>query len=216
MEPGIQLIKTPNGGLQPQAVVDTEGTIHLIYLYGDPAAADIGYVRKAPGERDFSPAIRVNSQPGSAIAIGTVRGAHIVLGSSGRVHVAWNGSSTAEPKGPRNGAPMLYTRINERRDGFEPQRSVMTTASGLDGGGSLAADGHGNVYVTWHAQGQENGKPIEGEEHRRVWIARSIIYRTTATTEKPVSRRDRGVCACCGMGALADDAGHLYVVYRSV
>ncbi len=28
--------------------LDSEGVVHLIYLYGDPGAADIGYVRKAP------------------------------------------------------------------------------------------------------------------------------------------------------------------------
>src|SRR5436190_13192365 len=106
---GVQSIKTPNGGLQPQAVIDSRGVIHLIYLYGDPAAAEIGYVRKSPGASDFSPPIRVNSHAGSAIALGTVRGAHLALGKSDRIHVAWNGSSKAEPKGPHNSAPMLYT-----------------------------------------------------------------------------------------------------------
>src|SRR5438874_8028020 len=66
-ESTVQLMKAPNGGLQPQAVADSKGVIHVIYLYGDPAAADIGYVRKPPGGRDFSPPIRVNSALGSAI-----------------------------------------------------------------------------------------------------------------------------------------------------
>ena len=56
------------------AIVHSSGVIHLIYLYGDPAAADIGYVRKNPGDSEFSPPIRVNNSPGSAIALGTVRG----------------------------------------------------------------------------------------------------------------------------------------------
>src|SRR5438045_2687504 len=71
---GVVVLKVPDGGLQPQAIVDAKRVIHLIYLYGDPAAADIGYVRKAPGDRQFSEPIRVNDQPGSAIAVGTVRG----------------------------------------------------------------------------------------------------------------------------------------------
>src|SRR5258708_1449801 len=83
---GVDLLKTPNGGLQPQAVVDSSGVIHLIYLYGDPAAADIGYTRKSPGDSDFSRPIRVNNQPGSAVALGTVRGAHLALGRSDRIH----------------------------------------------------------------------------------------------------------------------------------
>jgi hypothetical protein len=38
--------------------------------------------------------LRVNSQQGSAIAAGAIRGAHLAVGRNGRVHVAWNGSST--------------------------------------------------------------------------------------------------------------------------
>jgi hypothetical protein len=212
---GVELLKTPNGGLQPQAVVDSSGVIHLIYLHGDPAAADIGYMRKNPGDSDFSRPIRVNNQPGSAIALGTVRGAHLALGRSGRLHVAWNGSSKAEPKGPRNSAPMLYTRWNDRNNGFEPQRSVMTTASGLDGGGALAADSQGNIFVAWHAQGQQNGQPIEGEGHRRVWLARSTDDGRTFEPETPVSPAELGACGCCGMGALADGQGNIYLLYRS-
>ncbi len=212
---GVYLMKAPQGGLQPQAVVDSKGIIHLVYLYGDPAAADIGYASKPPGVSDFSAPIRVNSQPGSAVALGTVRGAHLSLGRSNRIHVAWNGSSKAEPKGPFNSAPMLYTRLNERGDGFEPQRNVMTEASGLDGGGALATDSKGNVYVTWHAQGQENGKPTEGEGHRRVWLARSRDDGRTFEKERVVSPLELGACGCCGMGALADPEGNLYLLFRS-
>ncbi|MGI8958629.1 MAG: sialidase family protein [Bryobacteraceae bacterium] len=214
-EKRVQSIRTPNGGLQPQAVVDSKGAIHLIYLYGDPAAADIGYVRKSPLDQAFSAPIRVNSHPGSAIAIGTVRGAPLALGKSNRIHVAWNGSSNAEPKGPRNSAPMLYTRLNNRNDGFEPERNVMTTASGLDGGGTLAADSQGNVFVAWHAQGQQNSQPIEGEGHRRVWLARSTDEGRSFDQETPVSPGGLGACGCCGMSALADRDGNLYLLYRS-
>ncbi|MGI9072175.1 MAG: hypothetical protein ACR2JB_12885 [Bryobacteraceae bacterium] len=70
-------MKVPDDGLQSQAAVDPKGTIHLIYLYDDPTAADITYVRIIPGERDFSEPIRVNDQPGSAVALATVRGAHL-------------------------------------------------------------------------------------------------------------------------------------------
>ncbi len=220
----IRLLGVPQGGLQPQAAVDANGVIHIVYLYGDPAAADIGYVRIRP-DGGFSSPVRVNSQPGSAIAIGTVRGAHLAIGKSGSVHVAWNGSSTAEPKGKRGTSPMLYTRLvrsrtsvgvlDERGNGFEPQRNLMTFTSGLDGGGTVAADPRGNVYVTWHGQGEREGRPTEGEQNRRVWLAYSSDGGKTFAAERAISPENLGACACCGMGALADDEGKLYVMYRS-
>src|SRR3954453_22125208 len=86
----VNLVRTPTHGLQPQAVVDERGTLHLIYLAGEPSASDVFYVRRDAGKKEFSPPLRVNSQPGSAIAPGTIRGAQIAIGKNGRVHVAWN------------------------------------------------------------------------------------------------------------------------------
>ncbi|MGH2396752.1 MAG: hypothetical protein ACRDFW_07155, partial [bacterium] len=164
----VMLIRTPDGGIQPQAAMDDQGILHLIYFKGEPGAGDVFYVRREPGKEGFSAPIRVNSQPGSVIAAGTVRGAHIALGKRGRVHVAWMGSKTAEPKGPANMSPMLYARMNDNSTAFEPQRNLIQFEFGLDGGGSLAADKSGNVYVAWHA-----GPHSKGEENRRVWITRS-------------------------------------------
>ena len=42
----------------------------------------------ADGSATFSVPIKVNSLPGSAIAAGNIRGAHIAIGRNGRVHVA--------------------------------------------------------------------------------------------------------------------------------
>src|ERR1700693_4552409 len=123
--PKVELLKTPDGGIQPQAELDARGTRHLVYLKGDPAAADVFYVRKARGAATFFPPIRVNSQPGSAIAIGSVRGAQLAVGKNGRVHVIWNGSGKAEPKGSSNSSPMLYTRLNDEGAAFEPKPNVM-------------------------------------------------------------------------------------------
>jgi hypothetical protein len=211
----VALLKVPEGGLQPQAAVDSKGTIHVIYLYGDPAAADIGYVRKGPDDRQFSDPIRVNDQPGSAIALGTVRGARLSIGKLGRIHVAWNGSANAEPKAGRTPPPMLYTRMRNDRQSFEAQRNVMQIAAGLDGGGTLAADQFGNVYVAWHAQGQKDGQTQEGEIFRRVWLARSTDEGQTFEAETPVSPQTTGACGCCGMGALVDKEGTVYLSYRT-
>ncbi len=211
----IQRLKTPENGLQAQAATDVNGNLHVVYLYGDPAAADVGYVRLERGQNAFSAPIRVNDIPGSAIAIGTVRGAHIAVGKSGRVHVAWNSSSKAAPNGPKKRSAMFYSRLSEHGNRFDPQRNLMCLSSGLDGGGSVAADAFGNVYVVWHARGEQNGRALDGEQHRRVWLAQSANDGETFAPERPVSPPELGACGCCGMGAIADAKGRLYLLYRT-
>jgi hypothetical protein len=46
------------------------------------------------------------------------------------------------------GSPMLYSRLNDAHTAFEPERNVMTRTFGLDGGGTIAADPVGNVYIS--------------------------------------------------------------------
>ena len=206
----VIIMRTPGGGIQPQLALDRQGVLHLIYFKGDPSAGDIYYVRRVPGAADFSPPIRVNSVPGSAIAIGSVRGAQVAIGSGGRVHVAWLGSSKAQPRGPDNATPMIYTRLNDAGTAFEPQRNVMQFAVGLDGGGSVAADKLGNVYVVWHGNPDKNG-----EANRRVWMARSADDGKTFARETPVYPESSGACGCCGMRAFADSSGNVYILYRA-
>ena len=146
----VVLVKTPERGIQPQAVLDAKGNVHLLFFKGEPKAGNLMYVRKDAGKADFGTPIQVNSQDGSAIAVGTIRGGHLALGKDGRVHVAWNGSGKAEPKNPIQGTPMLYARLNDKGTAFEKQRNLMTKSGVLDGGGSLAADAKGNVFVAWH------------------------------------------------------------------
>ncbi len=208
--PDVRLMRTPDGGIQPQGIMDHDRTLHLIYFKGDPAGGDIFYVRWAPGQSEFSPAVRVNSQPGSAIAIGTVRGPQMAVGRQGRVHVVWMGSKTAEPRGPEGATPILYSRLNDRRTAFEPQRNVMQFAVGADGGVSVAADRSGYVYVTWHGRGD-----TPGEANRRVWVARSKDAGESFEREVAANREPTGACGCCGMRAFADRQGSVYILYRA-
>lgn len=208
----VKTVRVPNRGIQPQAAVDREGALHLICMGDAPGAANVYYVRKEVGSEEFSRPIRVNSQPGSAIAVGSIRGAQLALGKGGRVHVAWNGSGTAEPKGQaKYGSPMLYSRLGDDGSRFEPQRNVIHEAYTLDGGGSVAADLDGNVYVVWHGRLGDEGD----ETSRRVWVARSTDDGATFDAEKPADSGKDGVCGCCGLKSMADQQGTLYVFYRS-
>ena len=204
-------LRVPHSGIQPQVTVESKGIVHLIYFTGDPGAGDIFYVHSENGGSSYSPPLRVNSQPGSAIALGNIRGAHLAVDKEGRIHVAWNGSGKAEPKGPKEAIPMLYARLNDSGTAFEPQRNIIQSAVGLDGGGSVAADESGNVYVAWHAPAPGG----VGEEQRRVWIAHSSDEGRSFAREKPASSQPTGACGCCGVRAFADSRGSVYLLYRS-
>ena len=206
----ISLIRTPNSGIQPQAVIDSRGVVHLIYYKGEAGKGDIFYVSQKSGQQEFSEPIRVNSIPGSAIAAGTIRGAQLAVGQKWRVHVVWNGHP---PEGGSHmEAPMLYTRLDDSGTAFEPDRDVITKARGLDGGGSVAADQAGNVYVFWHAPipGSTNG-----EAGRAVFIAHSSNEGRTFAAEKLASTKPTGACGCCGMKGFVDSAGNVFALYRA-
>ena len=204
----VTLLRTPDGGIQPQATVDDKGVLHLIYFQGEARAGNIFYVRKQSDSEKFSKPIHVNHRAGSAIAIGTIRGAQFALGRAGRIHVVWNGTATASN---HVGAPLFYTRSNEAGTAFENERDMITFAAGLDGGSSVAADPKGNVYVTWHARAPD---APEGEAGRAVFVARSTDDGTKFAHERRATQEPTGACGCCGMRSSAGTDGSLYVLYR--
>jgi hypothetical protein len=83
----------------------------------------------------------------------------------------------------------------------------------LDGGGTLAADEAGNVYVAWH--GHELSQTPRSEQTRRMWIARSRDEGKSFAPEVKAFDRPTGACACCGTRAFTDRGGLVYLLYRS-
>jgi hypothetical protein len=214
----VSVQRVPNGGIQPQLLTDDAGTLHLLYYSGNPAHGDLYYVDSSDAGHTWSPPLRVNSRPGTAIALGSIRGGQMAIGRNRRLHVAWNGSSEAEPKGVPNpesgqaGAPLLYTRLNDTRTAFEPERNLMIKTFGLDGGGTIAADRTGDVYVAWHAKAP--GAP-PGEAGRQVWITTSSDDGQTFTGERAATDQSTGACGCCGMAMYSDSNDVLRALYRS-
>ncbi|MBI3407475.1 MAG: hypothetical protein HY040_03855 [Planctomycetes bacterium] len=210
-EKQVTLQKTPHGGIQPQAVIDGKGVVHLLYFKGEPKAGDLFCCRREPGKSAFSEPLKVNSHPGSAVAIGTIRGGQIALGKNTRVHVAWNGSGASKSK-PGKGSPMLYARLNAAGTTFEDERNLMTQTAVLDGGGTVAADQSGNVYVAWHALAAGTER---GEDKRKVWVAHSTDEGKTFAAERPAFDKPTGACGCCGMKGFVDSKGNAYFIYRT-
>lgn len=205
----VRVLRVPEGGVQPQ-VVARGAVVHMVYLKGDPAGGDVFYVRSNDEGSTWSAPLRVNSQPQSAIAMGTIRGAHLAIGKNGRVHVAWNGSGKATPR-VNGGSPMLYARLNDGGDAFEEQRNLMQDGFQLDGGGTVAADEQGRVYVAWHAGTTKDGD----EESRRVFVTRSTDEGKTWSTPASVWDEPTGVCACCQLRLMAKNDGKVLLFYRS-
>ena len=211
----VEVIRTPDGGIQPQATVDNRGVVQLIYFKGEADGGDVFYVHRKSGETKFSKSIKVNSQSGSVTAMGTIRGAQLAIGKNGRVHVVWDGmgkGATRVKINDKEEAPLLYTRLNDSSTGFEPERNLITFAAGLDGGSSVAADAQGNVYVAWHAPQPGN---TNGEAGRAVFVAHSGDEGKTFGREKAALSKPTGACPCCGMRAFADRAGAVYILFRA-
>ncbi len=214
--PRVDVLRVPDGGIQPDVAVDAAGVLHLVYLAGPPGSADVFYTHSRDGGRTFARRVRVNSQSGSAIAMGTIRGAQLALGRDGRVYVVWNGSNTAEPKPPardgqQSGMPLLYARSAPGGAAFEPQRNLMTATRHLDGGSSVSADEVGNVFVAWHGNALDGP---EGEQARRVWLARSGNDGAAFSPEVAISPAENGACGCCGL-RIAASGGDVHVLYRA-
>src|SRR5574339_562167 len=127
----VAVVSLPEGAIQPQAVVDTNDVVHMVFFSGKAAGGDLYYVKLAADGARLSQPVRVNSIEGSALATGSVRGAQVSLGRNGAIHVAWHGS-TPTVQGSNTDVPMWYARST---DGirFEAQRSLSGHSKGLDG-----------------------------------------------------------------------------------
>ena len=106
---------------------------------------------------------------------------------------------------------MVYTRLDDSGKLFEPERNLLTWTSGLDGGGSVAADRQGNVYVAWHGRGP---KSAEGEFGRAVFVTHSSDDGQTFEVERQANPKPTGACSCCGLRAFVDRGNQLRLLYR--
>lgn len=210
---GVRFERVPDSGIQPQVVIDPRGAVHLLYFKGDAMGGDVYYARKESGQKSFSSPIQANSTAGSVIVAGTMRGPQMAIGGDGRAHIVWMGGNGA-PKveiGGEKVAPLLYARMTDSRDRFEPERNILTHIAGLDGGQTVAADNRGNVYVVWH--GAAPG--TESEEERGLFVAHSANDGKTFAREIRAKVPRKGACACCGIRAKVDSDGALHVLFRA-
>src|SRR5262245_31828492 len=152
----VNLVRTPDGGIQPQAVVDSKGVVHLIYYKGDARGGDLFYVRQEPGKETFPRPIQVNSQLKSAMAAGTIRGAQLAVGKNGRVHVAWNGRAPSSHATSNHvHAPVAYSADSHESKGHEST--------------THASEGHEH-------NGHSSGGHAAGTSEQPAWMKAPMLY----------------------------------------
>ena len=211
--PKVTITRLGPDRVQPVAATSSDGTLHVVCLSGKAESSDLQYLRRPAGKAEFDPPVRINSTPGSAVAMGAIRGPSMSLGKDGRLHVVWNGSlASASGKDAQANLPLWYSR-SDLKGAFEPQRNIITRTRDLDGGGVVAADRFGAVTIAWHAD--DPAASSHGEAYRRVFVARSTDEGAAFAPEAPVTPEDYGACACCATGAYADPCGRVVMLYRA-
>jgi len=215
--PSVNLEKTPHGGIQPQAIVDAGGTLHLLYYKGQPREGDLFYVTRSKGQKGFSSPLKVNNIEGSACCIGSIFRARMAIGRDGIVHVLWNGSfgfvrkkweKKGKERSPEEFTYLFYTRLADDGKSFKKQVNLNRNTYGLDGNGSISVDPNGVINVFWHAN-------IKDRTDRMAFMVQSTNKGKSFSKETPVTRRPLGVCECCTMEAFTSSTGRTYVAYRT-
>ncbi len=199
--------EVPEKGLQPEVVASSDGTVHLVYLRGDPKAAEVRYTWRKAGEA-WHPSLTVNTIAGSAIAIGTIRGPQLALGKNGTVHVLWNGTAT----GKLAPAPLWYARKLAGAEGFAKQQDLLGESVALDGGASLTASEDGKVYVVWHGLA---GGAISGEKDRLIFLRTSLNDGVSFPPAEVINRATPGICACCSLRVALSTTGEPNILVRT-
>jgi hypothetical protein len=203
----VRIERVPEHGVQPQVLTTASGQVHLVYLKGEPGKADVRYVTRKLGGTQWSEPRSINSVPGSAIAMGTIRGAQMALGKDDSLHIVWNG-----PGAKGVAAPLYYTRSLDAGATFQPQRDVKAETVALDGGASVAASKDGLVFLTWH--GADPHTP-SGEVNRRLYLLRSDDNGASFGQHQVTNEAAPGVCACCSLKSFIAPSGELMTLYRA-
>jgi hypothetical protein len=186
----VRVVAPPNEGAVPDAEVDRQGAVHLVYV----SRGSVQYVRSEDGGRTFSSPLQVNSEPGTVPPPNMFRGPDVAVGREGIVHVVWY-KNAYQRNLPKEEWGVQYARKLSAAGAFEPTRNLNHRPSDNY---SLAADGRGDVAVLWMARG----------------LFLSASRNDGRAFSDPVRVAGPDTCECCASRAVLGPDGRLFGLYR--
>lgn len=188
-QPDVRIVSVPNGGITPDAEIDGRGILHLAYF----SEGNVFYVTSEDNGATFTKPVRVNSEAGTAQA-GMFRGPDLALGAEGRVHMVWY-TNQYQRKRPKEEWGVRYARLEPGVATFTPEQNLNHIPSDNF---SLAADGMGQVVVTWTSDA--------------LYTQYSEDSGQTFSEPGPIAIADP--CECCATRTYFSSTGDLYIGYR--
>ena len=186
----VQVARTPGDGAVPDAEIDGNGTVHVVYVAGQ----DAFYAKSTDSGKTFGAPMRINSEPGSVHPAHMFRGPDVALGQGGRVHVVWY-VNAYQRKLPKDQWGVFYSHIDPGQNAFAPGRNLNHTPSDNY---SITANGNGEVAVVWMAA--------------KLFVTESRDNGETFADSEAVPVADP--CECCASRTFFSPEGTLYIDYR--
>lgn len=197
----VQYVRIPEGGLRPKLGVGKD-VLGLIYSKGDGPLGDLYLVCSRDEAKSFSPAVRLNSTPGTVISRNQTQSGSIDVGPDGRVHMAW--VSGGEEPGLQYVRTTLAGELEPVRDFGSPPGLGTTTA--------VTVDAQGQVYLVYSADGPT--PDASGNPGARIWLRRSADG--ASFTEPVAIDPNLNVSVHSDIAAHVDEVmGTVFVLYRT-
>jgi hypothetical protein len=198
----VQVLRTPAGSLAPDAVVDSKGTLHLVYGLNHNAY----YMQSTNNGLTFTSPVKANSSGTVETEMGE-RGPKLAVGKDGVIHLVWE-----DDWAPGVQTFVRYCRSLDGGRTFEACKAVSST-SGVDGV-TMTADGSGNVAVFWHVMADP---PPDVPQATWLFLARSTNNGAAfgASARVNITNLAGVACSMCMTRARMGEDGNLYLAFRS-
>jgi hypothetical protein len=198
----VQRLAAPDNALVPDAQVDGQGIVHLIYGQDHSAF----YQRSTNNGATFTPAVKINSTGTVETEMGE-RGPKLAVGTDGVIHVVW-----ADDWAPGVQCYVRYSRSLDGGKTFAPRQTV-SQMPGVDGV-TLTADGTGNVLAFWHVM---VAPPPAVPQATWLHLARSTNNgaQFLANERSQITGLAGAACSMCMMRARMGPDGKVYLAFRN-